>query len=154
MPDWKKILADQFKRKHSKDPNRQWATYSKQGWERAEQIAEELDCSVNQVGSLLRDSIADSRIERSEFLIWNKGTEQLDKVVAYRKVRAGQKAVEKQKPKKIKPAVGMKVRSRRGTNGKILEAGRTRLRVEWENGSQTTPLLTGLVKGDIYIVGG
>ena len=153
--DWKKLLADQQRRKHSKDPNRNWKTYSKAGWVKAEQIAEELDCNRNQVAGLLKDSIADKRIEREEFTIWNKDLDVLEKVLAFRRVKPGNKPVPAKKPrgKALKPAVGMTVRSRRGNKGRIVHAGRSVFTIEWENGSTTNPSLASFKKRDILLEG-
>lgn len=156
MPDWKKILADQRIRKHSKDPNRQWSTYAKQGWEKAEKVAEELDCSMPQIKVVLRDSLNDKRIEHGEFLIWNRDLLTLEKVVGYRKVKPGQSAPapKKSAPAPVaKPAVGMTVRSRRGHRGKILSLSRGKCEIEWESGTITRPSLTGFKRRDIFLEG-
>lgn len=154
MPDWKKLLADQLIRKHSKDPNRQWATYSKQGWEKAEKIAEELDCSIPQISAVLRDSISDKRIERGEFQIWNRDLLTLEKIVGFRKVKPGQAApAKKSKAPVAKPAVGMAVRSRRGHRGKILSLSRGKCEIEWETGTITRPAITGFKRRDIILEG-
>jgi hypothetical protein len=154
MPDWKKLLADQQRRKHSKDPNRQWSTYSRQGWEKAERIAEELDCNPSQVGVLLKDSIQAKRIEREEFMIWSREADRLEKVVAFRKVRPGQAPAKKGKSAPapvVKPAAGMTVRSRRGGRGKIRSILRGRCEVEWESGTVTQPSLKAFKKRDIFL---
>lgn len=155
MPDWKKLLAEQQIRKHSKDPNRQWSTYAKQGWEKAEKIAAELDCSIPQISVVLRDSLNDKRIERGEFQIWNRDLIMLEKVVGFRKAKPGQQPLQSAKPlKRIKPTAGAKIRSRRGNFGKIIQIERGRCLVKWENGSETRPSVKSFAKGDLVVTEG
>lgn len=155
MPDWKKLLADQLIRKHSKDPNRQWRTYAKQGWVKAEKVAEELDCSVPQISVVLRDSLTDKRVERGEFQIWNQDLLTLERIVGFRKVKPGQASQPKLPSKKTaKPKAGMKVRSRRGNLGKIVQIERGRCLVKWDSGSETRPSLKAFSKGDLVAVEG
>ncbi len=151
MPDWKKLLADQQRRKYSNDPNRQWSTYSRQGWEKAERIAEELDCNPNQVGVLLKDSIQAKLIEREEFMIWNRDADRLEKVVAFRKVRPGQQAAKAKPVKMPKPAAGMRVRSRRGHFGKIKSISGSKCEIVWDSGTITNPGLKAFKKRDILV---
>lgn len=155
MPDWKKLLADQYEKKHSKDPNRQWATYARQGWDRAEEVAEALDCGPHQLAAHLRDLLKEKRVERGEFLIWNRELRVLEKVIGFRKIKPGQAAAaKKEKPAlapKVKPAEGMTVLSRRGLRGKIRSISRGKCEIEWESGTTTRPSLNAFKKRDIRL---
>lgn len=141
---------------HENDPKYQWATYAKVGWHKREDVAEALECHEDKVQSLLKSAISSKKIERRDFSIWDKLNKELVKVVAYREKGKHADAPEEPAPakpvkKRIKPAVGMAVRSRRGHHGKILSLSRGKCEIEWEKGGITRPSLNAFKRRDILL---
>lgn len=157
---WQRIVKQQMVEEHENDPKYQWATYAKVGWHRREDVAEALECHEEKVHALLKSAMVAKKIERREFVIWDKLNKELVKVVAYRE--RGRHAEEpaavpasKAKPVRArrKPEAGMTVRSRRGNRGVIRAVGRGKCEIEWESGQVTSSLLAGFKKGDVRIEG-
>ena len=156
---WKRIVKQQMVEEHENDPKYQWETYAKVGWHKREQVAEALDCHEDKVQGVLKSAISSKKIERQDITIWDKLNKELIKIVAYRekgrhadpKEEKPAKAA-KPKSKRLKPAVGMAVRSRkRGNLGRIAEISRGRLKVEWDSGHVTQPAVKAIAKGDICL---
>jgi hypothetical protein len=156
---WKRIVKQQMVEEHENDPKYQWETYAKVGWHKREQVAEALDCHEDKVQGVLKSAISSKKIERQDITIWDKLNKELIKIVAYRE-KGRHAAPKEEKPakaakpksKRLKPAVGMAVRSRkRGNLGRIAEISRGRLKVEWDSGHVTQPSVKAITKGDICL---
>jgi hypothetical protein len=155
---WQRIVKQQMVEEHENDPKYLWATYAKVGWHKRDQVAEALECHEDKVQTLLKSAISSKKIERREFAVWDKLNKELVKVVGYREKGKHADRPEEVKPvkavkKRLKPAVGMSVRSRRGQKGKIKSVSRSKCEIEWESGAITTPSFKSFSKCDIILEG-
>jgi hypothetical protein len=130
------------------------------GWDTREEIAEQLDCSVERVAELLAPGLRSGQIERGSFPVWDERTGRKVMVTGYRERIDGKaKSSVQAKPEpsrgrgrpKIdytRPGPGTRVQSRkRGTFGTVQPDGG----VLWDTGNTSYPG-EGTFREDIRVV--
>ena len=55
------------------------------GWDSREEVAEQLNCSVDNVRVLLAPSIRAKTVETQQFPVWDEVTKKVVRVIAYRR---------------------------------------------------------------------
>lgn len=77
--NWKQLVEAQSRRTYVLPP----------GWDSRDKIAEQLECSVDNVRVLLGPAIRAKAVEVSVFPVWDEVTKKVVRVTAYRR-RAGE----------------------------------------------------------------
>ena len=77
--NWKQLVEAQNRRTYVLPP----------GWDSRDKIAEQLECSVDNVRVLLGPAIRAKSVEVSVFPVWDEVTKKIMRVTAYRR-RAGE----------------------------------------------------------------
>lgn len=125
MPNWKKIVEDQNRKKY-KFPA---------GWSTREEIAEQLDCSPERVAEILAPAIKAGEVEKSAFPVWDSISSRKVTIVGYRVKSAPEEKPEKTSRSGYPPAPGTRVRRRDGGEGTYIGNGK----VQWDSGVTTIP---------------
>lgn len=122
------------------------------GWDPAEVIAEQLECSPERVREHLAPSIRAGDVEVKSFTIWD----------GERKVlKTGFRIASAQEPKKkstvntSKPFAGAKVTRTRSPNkeiGVIVSLGKAGMKIEWPSTGPKIHSATAIRRGDLKIV--
>ena len=60
------------------------------GWDTREKVAEQLECSIDRVRVLMAPAIKTGSVETKVFPVWDKVTERVVRVTAYRKTEPKQ----------------------------------------------------------------
>ena len=134
---WKKLLHKQNAQHYAWPP-------SSEGWDTAETIAEQLECSPERVREHLAPSIRSGEVEVKTFTIWDVETERKIQKVGFRSARKSQAPA----PKSQAPAAksqgrpdrwsftdGAKIRRMDSPRIGVVKSGR----IHWEDGKISLP---------------
>jgi hypothetical protein len=150
--NWKKHLHKQNAKAFS------WPA----GWDTAEIIAEQLECSPERVREHLAPSIRNGEVEVKTFTIWDNDTERKISKTGFRMAGKRKQNAEMnpvfQKRKAVTtatPQVGCKIKRVRSLNkevGAVVSLGKAGMKIEWPSTGVKTHSVLSIRRGDLQIV--